>query len=121
MLFKKKENEPERRIMKNFKSKYFGKLPATVFAFGSIVWFSIFASCASYGAGGMYTSGNQNEMGVYVFGNSQFTETTVSYSANLAEKNTQLFGLGLLLKFPIPIWKVTIFPLAGIEYQVWTK
>ena len=103
--------------MRNYRFKYFGKLPASVFAFSSIVWFLALTGCASYGIGGVYTSSNQTEMGAYIFGNSQFAETTINYAASLSEENTQLLGLGLSLKIPISIWRISIFPLIGIEYQ----
>ncbi|MDR2576344.1 MAG: CAP domain-containing protein [Treponema sp.] len=75
-------------------------------------------SCASYGAGGVVSSNDQTEMGVYVFGNSKYAETTVSYAVNVSGNDTQSLGAGFSLQFPFPVWKITLFPLANIEYQL---
>jgi hypothetical protein len=73
--------------------------------------------CAGYGAGGVYSSNNQSEIGGYIFGNSEYAETTVSYAANLSDNDTQSFGAGFSIKVPLSFWKIALFPLANIEYQ----
>ena len=88
-----------------------------VFSFGIIFWFAVCMGCASYGAGGVFSSNNQSEMGVYIFGDSEYVETTLSYAANISGNDTQSLGLGISLKAHFPFWKLSLFPLANIEYQ----
>jgi len=87
------------------------------FFLSSFLFFILYVGCASYGAGGVYSSNDQSEMGVYVFGNSDYEETTLSYTGNLSGNDTQSLGAGLILKIPFSFWKIALFPLANIEYQ----
>jgi uncharacterized protein YkwD len=93
------------------------KILNCVFLFGIIFWFAVCMGCASYGAGGVYSSDNQSEMGVYIFGNSENVETTLSYNKNKSDNDTQTLGAGFSFKAPISFWKISLFPLANIEYQ----
>ena len=77
----------------------------------------LIVGCASYGAGGVYSSNNRSEMGGYIFGYSEYAETTVSYAKNLSGKDTQSLGAGFSLKVPISFWNISLFSLANIEYQ----
>ena len=87
------------------------------FSLTFIIWFAVYMGCASYGAGGVYSSNNQAEMGGYIFGNSDYAEATVSYAVNVSGNDTQSLGAGFALKFPFSVWKITLFPLVNIEYQ----
>ena len=77
----------------------------TVLIICACIAISVFMTCASYGAGGVYTAGNQSEMGGYVFGNSDYAEATLSYTTNLSGKNTQSLGAGFSFKIPYSIRK----------------
>jgi uncharacterized protein YkwD len=77
----------------------------------------LITGCSSYGAGGVYSSNEQTEMGGYVFGSSEYAEATVSYAVNRSGNDTQSLGAGFSLKIPFSFWKITLFPLANIEYQ----
>ena len=84
----------------------------------SSIFFSlIFINCASYGIGGVYNSSKQAELGGYIYVDSKYTETSVSYMVNQSDNDKQSLGIAFSLKFPVSFWRVTVFPLANIEYQ----
>ena len=84
---------------------------------GLIFVILIVSACTSYGAGGVYTSNAITESGVYLYGDSKYAETSISYTVNLSDHDTQLLGAGVSIKIPVSLGKIVVFPLANIEYQ----
>ena len=74
-------------------------------------------SCTSYGVGGLYTSNQPTEAGVYLYADAKFAEASASYSLNLSDYDIQSLGAGISLKVPISFWEISVYPLANIEYQ----
>jgi uncharacterized protein YkwD len=108
--------------MKTIEMKNFNKLPIVKFTnifyvICLIIWFSLFIGCTTYGVGGTYTSTDKSELGLYIFGDSNYVETTVGYNTNLSGKDVQSVDIGLSLKFPLSFKEISLFPLANIEYQ----
>jgi hypothetical protein len=84
----------------------------------SIACFFLFNSCTSYGVCGVYIYNDQAEFGGYIFGDSEFAETTVSYTVNQSNKDIQSLGAGFSLKIPVSLSGLILFPLANVEYQL---
>jgi len=85
--------------------------------FAGAVIIILLTTCTSFGAGGVFNSYDSNELGVYLFGDSKHTETTLNYGVDLSNSSTQSLGLGFSLKYPVSLLSLSLFPLVNLEYQ----